>query len=65
MLAQREAQLKFQNTKEYQKAFHGITALQDQLNTFKEEIQQVVQQMHEFIRIVTPEEAKRKKKQTL
>lgn len=64
MLAQREAQLKFQNNKECQKAFSGITALQEQFNSFKEEFQRVAQKMHEFTKMMTPEEDKSRKKQT-
>lgn len=64
MLEQREAQLRFQNNKECQKAFSGITSLQEQFNSLKEYIQQVTQQMQEFTRMMTPEEAKRRKKET-
>lgn len=61
-LVQREAKLKFESAKEWQKAFSGISVLQDQFNLLKEEIQRVFQQIQQPSPQETPEEAKRKKK---
>lgn len=59
---QREAKLKFESAKEWQKAFSGISGLQDQFNLLKEEIQRVFQLIQQSSPQDTPEEAKRKKK---
>lgn len=63
MLEQRDAQIKFENSKEWQKAFNGINELQGQFNCLKNDLQQVVGQMREFLQMAGPEDAKRKKKQ--
>lgn len=62
MLAQRDAQLKFEASKELQKAFKGIHELQGHIHTLKADINQLADQLRSFIETVTPEETKRKKK---
>lgn len=62
MLKQREAQIKFEVCKEWQKACGSIADLQGQYAALKQDIQQVMEQMRQFVETVTPSESKRKKK---
>lgn len=62
MLKQREAQIKFEVCKEWQKACGNIADLQGQYAILKQDMQQVMEQMRKFLETVTPSESKRKKK---
>lgn len=63
MLTQRDAQLKFEASRELQKAFSGIHELQGLFNTLTADIRQLTEQMRGFLQSTSPEQAKRKKVQ--
>lgn len=64
MLKQREAQIKFEVCKEWPKACSNIADLQGQYAILKQDMQQVMEQMRQFLETVTPSESKRKKKRS-
>lgn len=55
MLVQRDAKIKFENSKEWQKAFNGISELQGQFNCLRNDLQQVAEQMRQLLQMVDPE----------